>query len=211
MLKVSLLLLVLLLSLSSFAEFRIWEDGEGNIWEAEFVTLSAGEIVMRDQQGQRIMIRPEKLSGADQQYLEKVVPPKLVLDVSKTTNNAGTSSNTEQVRCIASIKQSDTRPYAGELTAVLVTMGEDIRTGAPSVVNRKEYNFTLPEKRGDSVDFKGESASFLRKSVKSGRTYSGYVLVVWDKFGNPIAIKSNRDSFAERAEKIARPKQTANK
>ncbi len=188
------------------AEFRIWEDADGNIWEGEFVTMSAGEVVMRDQQDKRIRIVPENLCEADQRYLEKVVPPKLAIDVSKTTDNARSGSNSEQVRCTVAIKQTDTRPYTGELTAVLLTMGEDIRTGSTSQVNRKEHTFTLPQNRGDAVEFRGDSASFLRKSNKAGRTYSGYILVVWDRFGNPVAVAANRSSFEENATTLARPK-----
>ena len=203
----SLLLVVLFVLCTNVrAEFRIWEDKDGNIWEAEFVTLSAGEVVMRDQQGERTRMKPEELSENDQLYLEKVVPPVLSLDVSKTTANTGsTKSSMVAVRCVATIKQTDTRPYTGELTAVLLTMGADIRTGSASTVNKKEYSFTLPRTRGDVVEFSGDRASFQKTSNKSGRAYYGYVLVVWDRFGNPISVKSNRDSLAERAEKIARP------
>ena len=196
----------IILVFAAKAEFRIWEDADGNIWEGEFVTLAAGEVVMRDQQDKRIRIAPEKLSATDQQYLEKVVPPKLTLDVSKTTDNVRSGSNSELVRCVAAIRQADTRPYSGELTAVLLTMGEDIRTGSTSQVNRKEHTFTLPQNRGDVVEFQGDSSSFLRTSNKSGRTYAGYLLVVWDRFGNPIAIAANRSSFEENAATLARPK-----
>lgn len=200
-----------LLAVATHAEFRIWEDGNGNIWEGEFVTLSAGEVVIRDQADKRIRIDPDRLCEADQRYLEKVVPPKLVIDVSKTTDNVGVGRNSELVRCLASIKQTDTRPYTGELTAVLVTMGEDIRTGSPSVVSNTELGFTLPEIRGVAVEFSGKSNTFLRKSNKTGRAYSGYVLVVWDRFGNPVAVKSNRDAYEEKATRYARPKKTSKK
>jgi len=188
------------------AEFRIWEDKKGNIWEAEFVTLSAGEVVMRDQQGERIRMKPDDLSENDKLYLEKAVPPVLSLDVSKTTANTGSNKrNMEAVKCVATIKQTGTRPYTGKLTAVLLTMGADIRTGSASTVNKKEHSFSLPDTRGEVVEFSGDRASFHKSSNKSGRAYYGYVLVVWDRFGNPIAIKSNRDSLAEQAEKLARP------
>lgn len=205
------ILAICFLAVVAHAEFRIWEDAKGNIWEGEFVTFSAGEAVIRDQTDARIRIKPETLCLADQRYLEKVVPPKLVIDVSKTTDNAGVGSSSEQVRCLVSIKQSDTRPYTGELTAVLVTMGEDIRTGSSSVAESTEHRFTLPKNRGMAVEFGGARSSFRRKSNKSGRTYSGYILVVWDRFGNPVAVKSNRAVFEERAIQFARPKKTKKK
>lgn len=190
----------------SFAEFRIWEDKDGNIWEAEFVTLSAGEVVMHDQQGERTRIKPENLSESDRLYLEKVVPPVLSLDVSKTTaNTASTKKNSESVKCVATIKQTDTRPYGGELTAVLVTMGADIRTGSTSISDTEEFSFVLPAVRGDVVEFEGGRVTFQKTSNKQGRAYYGYVLAVWDRFGNTVAVKSNRDSLAERADKLARP------
>ena len=201
------LLLLLLYGLAHgvSAEFRIWEDKAGNIWEGEFVTLSAGEVVMNDQAGKRIRIKPEKLCQADRLYLEKVVPPRLSIDVSKTTDNTGKGGSLGLVRCVVSIKQTDNRSYSGELTAVLLTMGADIRTGSARTVNKKEHTFKLPEKRGAPIQFQGDTARFQKSAAKSGTAYYGYVLVVWDRFGNVVAIKSNRDSLAEKGAKIARP------
>jgi hypothetical protein len=206
--KLFIVAAIITFAISSVAEFRIWEDVNGKIWEGEFVTLSAGEVVMRDQMGARIIVKPEQLSAADQLYLEKVIPPRLSIDVSKTTDNTKSRGSSESVRCLVSMKQTDNRPYTGKLTAVLVVMNEDIKTGSTSVENKKEYSFSLPEKRGEIAEFKGDRADFYRKSgntSRSGKAYSGYILVIWDRFGNPIAIKSNRDSFAEEATKLARP------
>jgi hypothetical protein len=203
--KILLISMLSLLSLSSFADFRIWESTDGNIWEGEFVTLNGGMVVIQDQSGNKGEVDPEKLCAADLAYLEQVVPPNLSLDVSRSTD--GTTGSSEMVKCIASIKKSDTRRYTGELTAVLVVMAEELRTGAFSRAGAsKEFKFVLPEKNGVPVTFESDSVRLLKRSNKSGRAYSGYVLVVWDRFGNPIAMKSNRDSFLENAAKIAPPK-----
>ncbi|MDF7809363.1 hypothetical protein P4E94_18105 [Pontiellaceae bacterium B12219] len=197
--------ILLLLSLIVHAEFRIWESTDGKIWEGEFVALNGGQVVIRDQSGNKAEFSPETLSAADLDYLEKVVPPNLSLDVSRTTDSA--SGKSEMVKCIASIKKTDTRKYRGELTAVLVVMAEELRTGAFSRAGAStEFKFVLPEKNGVPVVFESDAVKLLKRSNKSGRAYAGYVLVVWDRFGNALAVKSNRDSFLENAVKIAHPK-----
>lgn len=203
--RLLLIFAFLLIAGFSHAEFRIWETSDGNIWEGEFVTMNGTKVVIRDQSGKKIECNPEILSDADQDYLEKVIPPSLNVDVSRATDSA--SGNSEMVKCIATIKKAGTGKYTGELTAVLVLLAEELRSGAFSKSgSATEFKFTLPEKHGVPVQFKSKSQKFLKRSSKSGRVYSGYVLVVWDRFGNPVAVKSNRDSFAEKATKIARPK-----
>ena len=201
--KVVLIGLWSILSCSVQAEFRIWEDAKGNVFEGEFVAMSAGLVVLRNQAGKESSFNPEELCPSDLQYLDRVIPPALGLDVTRSTDNSGKVNNAEHVRCTAAIKQTDRRPYTGELTAVLVVMGEDIRTGGSAIASRKEHTFTLPEIRGESIEFASEQSLFYRRSRKTGRQYGGYVLVVWDRFGNAIAKKSNRASYEERAEKYA--------
>lgn len=207
--KIGIFLLILL-SINQFAdaEFRIWEDTSGNIWEGEFVTLNGGKVVIVDQAGVKAEYNPEDLSDNDHDYLEEMVPPKLSLDVSKTSDSSS-SGNSESIICRATIKKTDTRAYAGELTAVLVVMSEEMRTGAFSKAgSSEEFKFNLPVTHGVPVTFESDSIRLSKSSAKSGRRYAGYVLVVWDRFGNPVAVKSNRDSFLERATKLARPRPT---
>lgn len=196
----------LMIGLISRAEFRIWENRSGEIWEGEFVTLNAGKVVIRDHDGNKTEYSSDDLSENDLAYLEKQVPPQLSLNVSKTSS-ASSSGNSETVRCRASIKKTDTRNYSGELTAVLVMLAEEQRTGSFSKAgSSKEFKFTLPEKYGVPVEFESDGVRVAKSSAKSGKVYAGYILVVWDRFGNPIAVESNRDSFVERATKIARPR-----
>jgi len=189
----------------SHAEYRIWEDTKGNILEGEFVTMNGKLVVVKERSGKEREFKPEILCEADRQYLEKVVPPKLSIDVSKTTEGGTSRSSGEAVRCRVSVKQTDTRPYKGELTAVLVLMGESIRTGSKMSVGKKEHVFTLPENRGQLVEFSSNSEKFNGNKSKSGNTYSGYLLVVWDQFGNPVAVESNRAEFEKRARSLASP------
>jgi hypothetical protein len=202
------ILLIYALSLFSglaYAEFRIWESADGDIWEGEFITMNGALIVIQDQVGNKAEYDPANLCAADLEYLEKVLPPSLNVDVSRSITSKTSSS--EMVKCITTIKKSDTRPYKGELTAVLVMLAEEIRTGVSSKAGSStEFKFTLPEKHGIPIEFESKVAKFVKGSSKSGRAYTGYVLVVWDRFGNPISVKSNRDSYIEKATKIARPK-----
>lgn len=204
--KVWISFVLLSSSMWCFSDFRIWEDIAGNIWEGEFITVNAGSVVIRNQQGDKAEHQLDQLSENDLIYLEEVLPPKLSLDVSKSSDSSSTGQSVV-VRCRATIKKTDTRSYNGELTAVLVLISEEQRTGSFSKAGSSmEFKFKLPEKHGVPVEFESSTVKLLKSSAKSGKVYAGYVLVVWDRFGNPVAIKSNRDSFVERATKIARPK-----
>ena len=203
-------LVVLLLSFltvfNARSEFRIWEDVSGRIWEGEFQTLNAGKIVVIDRAGKRAEYSPDELSENDLSYLEEVLPPRLSLDVAKMSDSRS-SGKSEMITCRAAIKKTDNRSYKGKLTAVLVLISEETRTGAYSKAgSTTQHTFTLMEKHGLAFEFESNAVKLMKRSANSGRVYAGYILVVWDRFGNPVAVKSNRDSFLERATKIARPK-----
>lgn len=204
--KYMLFILILFSSLLCRAEFRIWEDNAGNIWEGEFVTVNAGKVVIRDRTGEKKSYSPGMLSGNDLVYLEKKVPPRLELTVSKSSDN-GSSSKSEIVKCRAVITKKDGRAYSGEMTAVLVVLAKDQKSGSFSKAGAsKEFSFTLPQKPGASVEFESSGVGLAKSSASSGRVYAGYVLVVWDRFGNPIAVESSHESVLDRAPKLARPK-----
>lgn len=195
------------LSVTAYAEFRIWENARGEIMEGEFITLNGGYVIIRNQGGQKFRYKPEELCDADRQYLEQVVPPILTLDVAKNSTNKG-SSNMESVKCRALIKQTDRKAYGGDLTAVFVVMGEDIRTGRVSVSSRVEKTFTLPEERGEPVEFFSQTGRFHKSASKSGRKYAGYLLVVWDRFGGMVSVRGSRDKYEEKASALGCPKQS---
>lgn len=209
--KYFLFLLILFAALISRAEFRIWEDRAGNIWEGQYVTVNAGRVVISDRSGEKKMFLPEDLSETDQIYLEEKVPPRLSLTVSKASEN-NSSSRSEKVTCRAVIQKKDGRAYSGELTAVLVVLAKDQKSGSFSKAGAStEFSFRLPQKPGSEVEFESSGVGLAKSSASSGRVYAGYVLVVWDRFGKPIAVESSHDSLIGRAPKLARPKITSNK
>lgn len=65
------------------AEMRIWQDKKGNTIEAEFVTISAGKVVLRTSEGEQLKINPAGLSAADQAYLKRSIPPRIDISFSK--------------------------------------------------------------------------------------------------------------------------------
>lgn len=184
------------------AEFRIWESPDGDIWEAEFVTMKGQMVLLKDQAGTVKEYRREDLSENDNEYLDEMLPPTLSIDISKTTDGTGTGS-TDKIICNLTLKQTDTRKYNGELTVVLLVLGEDTRTGSISVASRTEENVTISETWGKPIQISSRKTTLFKSSAKRGRVYGGYLAVVWDRFGNAIAIETNKAGMEDRAEKLA--------
>lgn len=208
--KYTLIVLTLLSAVFCLGDFRIWEDKAGRIWEGEFVTVNAGSVVIRDRSGETQAYSPDLLSDNDLVYLEEKVPPTLEITVSKSSDSAS-SAKSDILKCRAVIKKKDSQSYSGELTAVLVVLAKDQKSGSFSRAGpAKELKFTLPQKPGSYVEFESGGVSLNKSLSSSGRVYAGYALVVWDRFGNPIAVESSHDSILERAAKIARPKISSN-
>jgi hypothetical protein len=186
------------------AEYRIWTDAEDNVMEAEFVCMAGGKVVIRDRSGKEYKFQPESLIEEDRRYVQSRIPPEVDINVSKITANAGRpgSNSMDWSQCVVTIRQTDTRPYDGELMACLLVLSEDSRSGTYTVASRREKKFQLPERGGPGIEFTSERVGFHRSSQKGGNKYSGYLVVIKDKHGQIVAVKSNRAIFEELAGKL---------
>ena len=199
-LKIQLPMLLLFLSQITFGEFRVWTDRSGHTLEAEFVSESAGKIVIKNKEGICLKVPKEKLSDADQKYLESAIPPEIDIAFSKNQDRFYDGYMVDMT-CKIVVKKISQSKYTGTLTAVLIIIGRDQRF--------KIYN--ILEKAKNDFDFK-ESDEFVLQtkifrmyqddSISSGTIYTGYLALVMDEKGVVIAEKSNRKEFIKSKEKL---------
>lgn len=200
--KWMLILLCSMVVFPAWAEYRIWTFTNDTVMEAEFVCMTGGNVVIRERSGKELKFLPDSLVEEDRRYVESRIPPELNIDVSKISDNLGTGGAVDWFRCQVSIRQIDTRPYSGELTVIMLVLGEDQRSGESVVSTRIQQTFNLKDFTDKPFELMSDRVKFQRSSSKSGQIYSGYLVVVNDPHGQVIAVKSNRLSIERSADDL---------
>ena len=170
-LKIQLPMLLLFLSQITFGEFRIWTDRSGHTLEAEFVSESAGKIVIKNKEGICLKVPKEKLSDADQKYLESAIPPEIDIAFSKNQDRFYDGYMVDMT-CKIVVKKISQSKYTGTLTAVLIIIGRDQRFKIYNILEKAKSDFTFEE----SDEFILQTKSFRMyqdDSISSGTIYTG--------------------------------------
>lgn len=209
---------VLLVTVLSHAETRIWKDKEGNEVEAELVKVSGSDVYLRSPDGKELKkVKLEDLSPKDQKYAQINTPPKLRLSVSVNTDRRNESHNfdrrhsltvqKEEVQCEATVEKASSDPYEPKLKAILFTFGTVERKDLYVVLDRTLSPFSFGGEAGNTHRFEGGEINLRQTEFSSadsarGVEYEGYVLLVVDVKGNLLDVKGSRSFFEKNVEKL---------
>jgi len=202
--QVILFLLALLVCMEAAGKYRIWTDKNGNSVEAEFVCISAGEVVIRDKEGKQYRFRPSKLSAKDQEFLKTSIPPEIEIEFSKTQDRRKTDYGYYADVFMSGkieVQKKNREPFAKEMKVVFMMVGEDQRTDNYIVLDRAEGSFDFKESKSFELAGKRFRMHEDRYDNSYGTKYEGYLAVVLDDGGNLICKKASRNDFEEHAEK----------
>jgi len=199
-----LCLILFPLSFSAFSEVRTWNDKQGNTYEGEYVRELFDKLTLKTTDGQEVRIAVEDFSEHDQKYLRVMVPPQLELGFTKKTRVKPKSpemgdSDKDIVTVFtgkATITKESKRPFTSGLKADLFLFGEEVRESKYKILlSRTEKSFLLPEKRGDTIEFKTEPIELQVYTeydhLRRGPVYIGYLLAVSDRQGNTVQVKTD--------------------
>jgi hypothetical protein len=216
MTKTVFLFISICFSLTATAEFRTWNDRNGNSIEAEFVRVFGGKVVIRDKAGKTYKFDPLKLSDTDQLYLNP--PPKkpkeFKIGLSKSSQQTAVERNegeeititTFNYLCALSVKSLGEKELPDGLKGFLFVVGTDD-------VN----HYVVLDKVDSSVDVAQDSRSgkitgntFEIKSIRhddkkkngiKGIRYTGYIVMLFSDDGT-VLEKQCSHSFLDHKEKL---------
>ncbi len=185
------------------AEMRIWEDKDGNRYEAEFVREFFDKMTLRCKDGTEVRIPVEDFSEHDQKYMRVKVPPQVVIDFSKsmwTKEKPPEMWETEDILLMvqgtATIHKESKRIFTSRLNAELFMIAKEVDGGNFILLSKTDSSFLLGDHNEDTHVFSSEP-DFTRKydemgpSGWRGEQYAGYLIVVSDKDGNTLATKND--------------------
>ncbi len=203
------------LSLSAFSEVRIWNDKSGNSYEAEYVRELFDKLTLKTTEGKEVRVAVEDLSEHDQKYLRVMVPPNLEIDFSKKTSikekpyEMGDLDKDIVTILSAKVKitKDSKRPFTSGLKAELFLIGEEVKeTQYKILLSKTDSNFLLPEKKGEFHEFKTKPIELQVYTEydysRRGPVFIGYLVVVTDKQGNTVQVKTNLPWLEDKIEEL---------
>jgi hypothetical protein len=195
------IMLTALLSISVYADYRIWKDKAGNTIEAELVVSTATQVVIRDREGRQMKFHPSRLSPADQKYLRTAFPPRMEIDFKKSQDRKKESYwSYSHLTMSGEIKitKKEQKPYDKSLKTVFMMIGESQRTSDLIILDRVEKTFDFKTSRETSLQGKSFTMFEDRYDNSIGVKYKGYLAVVLDDQDQVVLVKSSRKDFEEK-------------
>jgi hypothetical protein len=187
----------------SFAEMRIWEDKNGNRYEAEFVHEMFGKMTLRCKDGTEVRIPVEDFSEHDQKYLRVKVPPQVTIDFSKTDwikpkppEMWPTEDVQTMVKGTVTVHKESKRIFTSHLNAELFMIAEEVDGDNFILLSKTDSSFLLGDHNDDTHVFSSEP-NYTRRydemgpSGWRGEVYAGYLVVVSDMDGNTLVTKTD--------------------
>ena len=222
--KTPLLILLLMGPLCSIAaEMRVWEDKNGNRYEAEFVRELFGKMTLRTKDGTEVRIPVEDFSEHDQKYMRVMVPPNVSIEVDDKTwkkpklsldeeGNVGSDEEEERsnsfimTKGLVTVTKESKRVFTSRLKAELFLIAEEIDGDNYALMSRTESSFLLGEHNDETHVFSSDSFENIEFTEyfgqPRGEEYAGYLVVVSDAQGNILQTKTDLGDWIEKPEVI---------
>ena len=195
---------------SVFAETRLWTMADGKTVEAEFVSVIAGNVSLRSLAGKIVKVPVSQFSDADREYIELAMPPRLEIDTSKSSEQRIFPDSLSELprsfyfTLTAKITQKSTLKYTHPLDVEFFFFIKEIDGGKDIIADYKQATFTL-QGSGSTFELESDTVELPTYSLDEttrGEEYSGYLIVVTDARGEVIAHEGTKETYWEHIENL---------
>ena len=146
---------------------RAWIMADGRTFEAEFVAVIGGKVVLKSSRGKIIKVPKERMSGEDLKFIQLEMPPDLDISFSKQStqrvypHSRGNRPIPTQYNYIfsATIKQTSTKDYDQELTVELFTVGAEVGGDNYILLDRQKGSFAPTRENQRSYRLESETVT----------------------------------------------------
>lgn len=212
--KKTLLALISILSLISsvHAELRVWTDDNGKKIEAEHVRTTNDKVILRQADGTEIKVSLDTLSERDRRYATLQAPPRIEISVSTdvdrfnktggSNRGPGVQLQEETITAEVKIRKCSPAPYEAPLMSEVYLIGQLEQADHYVILERTKSRFSFTEKNESVFKSKDVSLKQMESGRQVGLEYRGYLVIVRDKAGTILEMKTNKLDFQKNAETI---------
>ena len=192
-----------------------WDKADGFSFEAELITISAGEAGFKSEKGAIIRVPLAQLSESSRTRAELANPPRLSIDIIKDYNAITFPSGIRDVtqhpperraHYGMRIKQTSSGDYNHPLNAELFVIGRERLGDRLILFDRQSASFHLTRENRREFEFRSERVVRLRNYLMwdqpRGEDYFGYLIVVSDIQSNTVSVSSSHDFLYENLDNL---------
>ena len=198
----------------SHAELRTWTLTNGQTLKAELSRQDrpgGDNVKLVDADGENISVPLDKLSPADQEYVDIARVPAIDVDLLRELRQVHFSSKvaaqTSDVRepeiraqFGVRVKQTGFGTYKHELKAEIFAIGRQIYADCYMVLARESVSFRLSKENDKRFEYMSDRWAPLRdlylgvgQFARRGEKYHGYLILVTDELGRLVAHEESPD------------------
>ena len=198
---------------------RVWTGAGGKTLEGEFVTLMAGQAVLRNAKGKQLKIPLEQLSEEDRRYIDLATPPEYGIEFSKKSEQVqppeespfiGGDARPYQAFDFvfgAKVRQKTSRAYGHELKVEYFVFAEEVDGDNYKLVDRQASTFTPTAENKQALEFYGPKTRIQQQAVRvqapmRGTKYGGFLITITDERGKIIGHKTSHEWLFENLEAL---------
>jgi len=209
---------------STNAELRTWTISTGQKVEATYIAVIGNKVILRGKNKKKFRIPFTQLSKQDCEYIELLNPPKLKLDLSKTTKQRVFPQNMHEdeppkaqyMTFYIKIKQMSPKIYNHKMTVEYFAFGKEINGNKKVFLGHEICSFKL-QGCGSTFSHQGITYELPKYHLKvknaklakdeewlpfRGVRYNGYLLIVKDENGKRISYKSTSKIYLSYIDKL---------
>ena len=187
--------------------FRTWNSKGGKSIEAEYLTVLAGNAVLKNAKGKQIKIPVDQLSEGDQLFLTLANPPRFDIEFLKKSRQVTPpkqspfmSGDRRPYRAFDStfgvkVKQMSTGGYDQRLTVEYFAIGEEVDGDNYKLLGRGVDSFIPGAENQKSLEFSGDKVRATQFAISNsapmrGIKYGGFLITVTDERGKIVQYKT---------------------
>ena len=194
---------------------RLWTTNKGKSFEAEYISLVGGNVVLKNPKGKQVKFALAELSEEDQLFIELVDPPEFSIDFAKKSSqqilgmspfNSSPPPKLLDYVFSVKLKQDTSAVYNHELTVEFFAIGAEIDGDNFILLDRQESSFIPSEENKRSHAFSGDTITLTDfdhiNGLRRGQRYSSYLIVVTDSRGEIIQYETPKKWLFEHLENL---------
>ncbi|MBI9020018.1 MAG: hypothetical protein JEZ10_02020 [Verrucomicrobia bacterium] len=197
-----ILLTGLLLALTdsvALAEMRIWHTQDGDRFEAEFLREKPGKVFLRGTDSQNFTVALTNLVANDIKYIRSRILPEVQIDFSKSieelerSDYARQTDHAMEVTGTVTVRRTSRSPFDGQFSGEVYLIAKEAATDDYRLFDKRGFAVRFPD---GSREFEFETKAVVINyeeytTEMRGAFYEGYVVILFDLQGNPMAFDSN--------------------